>query len=491
LKKAHDELEQRVQERTAELARANEELTIFRRLADASNQGFGIADLDGRITYANTALRRLIGPGDPLGKSVFTQVPEEHRRQLQEEGFPAVLRDGYWESEWTSRRESGERVVTLNSIFLLRDEAGRPAYLADVVTDITERKKAEEALREIQGKLQAIYDGMTDGLLISDVETKQFVRANAAICRMLGYSEEELLSMSVRDIHPAADLPAILEAFQALAEGRLGMAQDFPVLRRDRTVFFVNISTSGIVYDGRPCLIGFFRDITERKQAQEALQQQHRTLKHLLQSSDHERQIIAYDIHDGLAQQLAGAIMQFQIFEHAKETNPEQAAKAYQGGVALLRQGYSEARRIISGVRPPILDESGVIAAVAHLVHDPNVDRGPKIDFHSRTEFDRLPSILENAIYRIVQEGLVNARKHSKSPKVRVSLVQRGDRVRIEIRDWGIGFDPQAVKKNRFGLAGIRERARLLGGRCGIQSALGEGTSIVVELPLPAKEPEE
>lgn len=196
-------------------------------------------------------------------------------------------------------------------------------------------------------------------------------------------------------------------------------------------------------------------------------------------------------IHDGLAQLLAGAIMQFQIYEHAKDAHPAQATKAYKGGVALLRQGHAEARRIISGVRPPILDESGVIAAVAHLVHDPSVEPGPKIDFHSRTEFDRLPPILENAIYRIVQEGLTNARKHSKSPKVRVSLVQRGDQVRIEIRDWGIGFDPKAVKENRFGLAGIQERARLLGGKCGIHSTLGEGTSIVVELPLLLKEPEE
>ncbi len=84
----------------------------------------------------------------------------------------------------------------------------------------------------------------------------------------------------------------------------------------------------------------------------------------------------------------------------------------------------------------------------------------------------------------IVQEGLTNARTHSKSEKIVVNLVQRGDRLRIEIRDWGVGFDPKNVQKNRFGLDGIRERARILGGKCSIKSKPGKGTSIVVELPV-------
>ena len=86
---------------------------------------------------------------------------------------------------------------------------------------------------------------------------------------------------------------------------------------------------------------------------------EHRTLRHLLQSSDHERQLIAYEIHDGLAQQLAGAIMQFQTFNHLKDKKPKMAAKAYEAGMTMLRQGHVEARRLIAGVRPPILDEAG------------------------------------------------------------------------------------------------------------------------------------
>jgi signal transduction histidine kinase len=214
------------------------------------------------------------------------------------------------------------------------------------------------------------------------------------------------------------------------------------------------------------------------------LTQAHRTLKHLLQSSDRERQLIAYEIHDGLAQQLAGAIMQFEVFHHLRQSKPADASAAYETGMTLLRQGHFETRRLIAGVRPPILDESGVAEAISHLVLEQGREGGPKIEFFSKVDFDRLVPTLENAIYRICQEALANACQHSKSKTVRVSLLQRKDRVRIVVRDWGVGFDAKAVRDNRYGLEGIRQRARLLGGKCSIRSRTGRGTLVMVELPV-------
>ena len=192
------------------------------------------------------------------------------------------------------------------------------------------------------------------------------------------------------------------------------------------------------------------RDVTERKRAEESLHREYRNLKHLLQSSDHERQLIAYEIHDGLAQQLAGALMQFQTFGHLKDKNPKEAAKAYDAGLTMLQQGHFEARRLIAGVRPPILDESGIVEAVAHLVHELGREKGPNIEYRSRVDFDRLDPTLENAIYRIAQEALTNACQHSKSERISVRLLQCGDRLRIEIRDWGVGFRSQGCSEEPF-----------------------------------------
>jgi PAS domain S-box-containing protein len=365
-----------------------------------------------------------------------------------------------------------------------------PNIEAQLTAENEELRRRIAALEEGERRFRKYFHQGLIGMAAVSLE-HGWLEINDRLCEILGYPKEELLQKNWMELTHPDDLDVAVQHFRRLVSGEVDhYTLDKRYIRKDGSPVYTTIAVQAFYRENGTvdCVVGLMEDITERKRAEEALQQQHRTLKHLLQSSDHERQLIAYDIHDGLAQQLAGAILQFQIYEHAKDTNPDQATKAFHGGLALLRQGHSEARRIISGVRPPILDESGVVAAVAHLVHDPSVAQGPKIEFYSRAEFDRLPSILENAIYRIVQEGLVNARKHSASPKVRISLVQRGDRVRIEIRDWGIGFDPKTVKKNRFGLAGIRERARLLGGKCRIRTAPGAGTSLVVELPLLPRE---
>ena len=198
--------------------------------------------------------------------------------------------------------------------------------------------------------------------------------------------------------------------------------------------------------------------------------------------------MIAYEIHDELAQLLAGAILQVQAFEGLRESDPRGAATAYETARAMLQRSHAEARRLISGVRPMILDEAGVVPAVAHLVDQQRRQAGMEIEYVGSVEFDRLAPILENAIYRICQEALSNACRYSKSDKVCVELAQNGNRLEIEVRDQGVGFDPDAVPDSRYGIAGMRERARLLGGTFSIQSGPGKGTRVRVELPLVSEE---
>jgi signal transduction histidine kinase len=231
--------------------------------------------------------------------------------------------------------------------------------------------------------------------------------------------------------------------------------------------------------------------IVKRRRAEEALERERQSLWRMLQASDHERQIISYDIHDGLAQYLAGARMQFQSHDVFRENSPLEAQKAYETGVELVRQAHSETRRLISEVRPPVIDEIGLETAVAHLVHEQRRHGGPKIEFRSAVQFGRLPSTLENALYRIVQEALTNACKHSASKNVAVALAQEGQEVRLEVRDWGTGFDPEAVGKGHFGVEGIRQRVRLLGGRLTIESTPDSGTRVQVAVPIVERQNEE
>ncbi len=236
---------------------------------------------------------------------------------------------------------------------------------------------------------------------------------------------------------------------------------------------------------GEPSLLaGMMTDVSGLKQAEEALKDERGKLQRMLQMHDRERQLIAYEIHDGLAQYLAAAQMQFQVFEKLQHDNPEASTDALKLGMQWLDEGLAEARRLIGGLRPPILDESGLVAAVEHLIHDIIRQDGIDIELEVDVQFDRLAPLLENTIFRIVQESLTNARRHSKSDRVRVTLRQRADRVEVEIQDWGAGFDPESVDERGFGLGGIRERARLLDGQATVESTPGQGTRITVELPL-------
>jgi PAS domain S-box-containing protein len=190
------------------------------------------------------------------------------------------------------RTKSGEYRWFRGRAKAIWDAEGNPIRMSGSIEDIDKQKQAEEALRQSNDELQAIYDGMADGILIADAETRQFVRANASMCMMLGYSEKELLSMSVVDIHPAKDLPTILKTFQAQAEGRHRLGEDIPVLRKDGNTFRADITTQQTRYNGRPSLIGFFRDVTERnrmdterKQAEESLRESEQRLRGIIENA--------------------------------------------------------------------------------------------------------------------------------------------------------------------------------------------------------------
>lgn len=498
LQNAYDTLEKRVRERTAEIVSVNEQLQReiesrrqseerYRLLVEKTNDLIWELDQNGVYTYVSPAAEQLLGYSaeEMIGKTPFEfmQPNEADRIRAMFEEYVAS-REGILRLELARIHKDGRHLVHETNVSPVFNSAGQCCGFRGISRDITQRRCAEEALREHHEELRAIYDGMVDGLLIADIETKRFLRANDAICRMLGYTEEELLARSVADIHPPEALPDVLEHFNAQAEGRLVVAEDLPVLCKAGTVFYADISTNQLMYRGRPCNIGFFRDITDRKLAEEALRNEHRALSRLLKAQDRERQIITYEIHDGLAQKLTAAVMQFEMFDRARYEVSEEASQTGTIVHGLLDECLAEARHLINGMRPPILDEHGVVYAIEHLACNQGEHSDTSIAFRDAVNFDRLEPVLENAIYRIVQESLSNACRHSKSERVQIDLVQRDQRVQISVQDWGVGFDPKYVDEKCFGLAGIRERARLLGGTVRIDTQPGKGSRIAVELPV-------
>ena len=225
------------------------------------------------------------------------------------------------------------------------------------------------------------------------------------------------------------------------------------------------------------------REALEREAAESALRDEQILLRRLLYRQEADRKLIAYELHDGPVQYVTAALMHLESARRAIGDGPDQAREAFDTGLGLLRDTINEARRMINGLQPMLLEESGLVPAITCLIHeyfDPQV-----IQFEHQLRSERLTPLVEGILFRICQEALTNATKYSQAKQIRVRLSQENAWVRLEIVDQGIGFDmEQAASANSFGLHGIRERARLLGGHSLIDSTPGRGTRIVVELPV-------
>jgi two-component system sensor histidine kinase UhpB len=205
----------------------------------------------------------------------------------------------------------------------------------------------------------------------------------------------------------------------------------------------------------------------------------------ILELCEHDRRLIGYEIHDGFTQLATAALMQFQVFQEQAPRNVLKAGKTFDAAVELLRQAIADARRLINGRRITALEESALNTAIEGLVSESQRQQGsPPVALCWQLSETELSPLLRHAVFRIVQEHLPNGIRHRQSARTQVRLSDHDGQLRVEVRDWGVGLDVKNVPKDRLGLEGIRLWARLAGGRATLDIAPGQGTTIVVELPL-------
>jgi PAS domain S-box-containing protein len=397
----------------------------------------------------------------------------------------------YEHNENENVRRDGTRVWIAWTNRPVWDEHGQVTEILSIGSDVTDRKQSEEALRASQKSCHEILDASTDTILIHDIEHGVILDANRAVFDMYGYTPDEVVGLTVDDLS-LAESPYCQKDVEplwhkAVTEGPQRF--EWRSKKKSGELFWSEVVLQRVVISGRERILALVRNITERKKAEQKIREEQQTLRQLLESQERERRLIGFEIHDGLAQQLAGAIMQFQAFDQWRESDFDAALRSHRAGQDMLNQALVETRRLIGGLRPMVLDESGVVAAIENLVAETEARGGPKIAFSAKVRFVRLDPHLENSLFRIVQESLANVARHSGSDTARIEMVQEADQLRLTVQDHGAGFDPATVGEKCFGLAGIRERAELLGGHAEIDSRPGEGTRVSVTLPLTSPSP--
>lgn len=164
-------------------------------------------------------------------------------------------------------------IVTPIIIYFIRKGIELKKFNEQLQKEIAERKHAEAALLESEDKFRSIFEQATDGIMIADAETKKQIEANKAMCIMLGYSHDEIVGLSIDDIHPKEDLPAIRESFEKQLRGEISLVPKVPMLRKDGSVFYADINSALVTLGGKQCLCGIFRDITDKQKLEDQLRQ--------------------------------------------------------------------------------------------------------------------------------------------------------------------------------------------------------------------------
>jgi PAS domain S-box-containing protein len=338
-------------------------------------------------------------------------------------------------------------------------------------------------------RFASLLESAPDAVVITDSEGK-IVLVNAQTEQLFGYERADLLGQSVEMLLPeSVGRRHVSHRVAYLRDPRtrpMGIGLALAGKRKDGSEFPVDISLSAIETGDTRLLTAFVRDITERQAAddlQRSLAERRALLEHLVSAAEEERQRIASNIHDDSIQAITAAGVRLEILRDQLH-DPEQLA-LLADLEATIQLSISRLRHLLFELRPPALDREGLAAALRMYVNE-SQDRS-KTTVHLE---DRLLSEPDGEariiLYRIAQEALTNVTKHAQASEAEVLLTQRDGGSMVRIADDGVGFQPDGARTapGHIGLAAMRERARLAGGRIRIESAPGTGT--VVECWIPS-----
>jgi len=348
----------------------------------------------------------------------------------------------------------------------------------------TELQVRTKDLRNSEERFRATFEQAAVGIAHVAPDGK-FLRVNQKLSEIVGYSPDELMQRTFQEITYPEDLDADLEKFGQVLRGDIKTySMEKRYYRKDKSLVWINLTVALVRDDaGQPkYFISVIEDISRRKSVEEQLSSERKLLTKLLDLQEQERQMVAQDIHDGFVQDVVGAHMHVQSIHGA--IDPERTQASVGLVAALLQKAIAEGRRLIRDLRPMVLDESGVVEAIVHLIADEEKNEGFTVTFAHDVKFNRLDPKLEGTIFRIVQEALNNVKRHGQIDRAAVQMKQENGMLQIVVRDHGVGFDLAHVSPDRFGLRGICERARLYGGTATIESVPAEGTTVTVQLPL-------
>jgi PAS domain S-box-containing protein len=431
--------------------------------------------------------------------------------------------------EFRIRHKDGHYVDILSRGYAVRRTPDGPVVrIVGTHFDLTERKRAEAALRESEERLRLAFAGAQEGVWDWNLETGGVVYSTQWK-QMLGYNDEEIephVSAWERLLHPE-DVVRARQVHERVARG--GRLYEGEFRLRHRAGHYIHVLSRGFPVrrvSGGPVvrIVGTHFDLTERKRSEAMLRRAHEELEvrvrertaelaranaslraemeereraerarmdllsRLVFAQEDERRRIAREMHDQFGEQLTALGRHIGLLEQACASQPA-LAEQVNALEQVARRLDRDVDHLVWQLRPTALDDLGLRAALANYVQDWSKRVNIAAELHTCGLLDdRLPSDAETTLFRIAQEALTNIAKHACATSVEIILERRPDHVLLIVEDNGIGFEPGASRQgpHGFGLLGMQERAALVGATLQIESAVNEGTTILLRMATPA-----
>jgi PAS domain S-box-containing protein len=437
-------------------------------------------NLEARITTWNACAERIFGytEEEAVGQPITIIIPP-YLQDEENEILTRLKAGGRIEHYETKRlTKTGTEVDVSLTIGPIKDATGCVVGFSKIAHEITERKRAEEELQESQEKFRSVFRDAGIGMVIVSPDGR-FLAANKAFCECLGYTEEELRARTVESVTFKEDWPSFSQKLrEAVAEGRNFQWFEKRCLHKGGRI--VNTETSASLIrskDGAPrYFVAEVLDVTSRIQAQLALSEMTRKL---IEAQEQERARIGRELHDDINQRLSMLAVELEQLQDDPSDFPRRALE--------LRRQTDEISRDVQALSHELhsskLEYLGVVAGIRSWCREFAERQKIAVDFTGDVSIVFPPEV-GLTLFRVLQEGLHNAVKHSGVKRVEVQIHKHLGEIHLIINDMGNGFDIEMVQGNGLGLTSMRERVRLVNGTIDIQSKPTSGTTLHVRVPF-------
>lgn len=449
-----------------------------------------LADPEGRIRMFNNACETLTGYrreealGQPLVELLVPPAWTDIVLQRFSDPFAPEVSLPH-ENPWLTK--SGEQRLISWRCTAVKTDASETPYILGIGTDITEQRRIQETARAQSRLLERFFESTLTCVVLLDREFN-FIRVNQAYALACQRDVSEFPGHNHFEFYPSDT--------QAIFEDVVNSKQPFIVY--SRPFEFPDHPEWGVTYwdwtlvpilddrDEVDLLLFCLNDVTERVRAElelkEAMRQLRGLSRQLVDIQEQERRRIARELHDEVGQSLTAIKL---ALERSLGEQTDSVDQRLKNALAMTHDLTHSVRRIAFDLRPPMLDDLGLLAALLWLFERSQAQAGLAVNFRHNGLAMRLPQDIETAVYRICQEALTNVIRHAGTDQAEVSLWLTEDAILLRIEDKGGGLDPAAMTGGQgAGLLGMQERASMLGGVLTIDTGIGAGTSITAELPF-------